>query len=503
MPAGSRSPDPYVVLGLTPGATEEEIKKAWRDLAKLFHPDRLAGMSADQRQVAEEQLKRINEAYETLCDGSGVPPNDAGGTASGSVPEPELSQSRLDFGALKPDESRQKVVTLRNRASGDASWNVSPDSGTWFRLDSHSDSPGGGVVLAFQVFNDSSLALGPGRHETEVLVFLDDVPVVLTLTFEAVRAGSRSRAAPEGRSGAVGAPPAATSERVLRFNRTERWVHWTQASTFLVLLFTGLAISLSWMEALIGHRALLREIHLAAAFFFVFGPAIIAIAGDTRSIRDDAREVDRWSPDDVRLGARHGRYNGGQKANAIFTVYSTLAFGVTGLILWQNRRYPFTLFVSEANTVHQWLAYLALLVFLGHLFLATLYPPTRRAFLGIITGTVDRSWATRHHPAWAPSVSEPPLLLSVLIRALTTVALGLVSAALLARIGFEALGANVTDPVIKGIYRFSGWPGTFQHAATGSQAFDLGAAIWLGLFAAALIATRHGESLLPRRALIL
>ena len=50
--------DPYRVLGVSPGATEDEIKKAYRALAKKYHPDVNNG-SAD----AEAKMKEVNEAY--------------------------------------------------------------------------------------------------------------------------------------------------------------------------------------------------------------------------------------------------------------------------------------------------------------------------------------------------------------------------------------------------------------------------------------------------------
>ena len=53
--------DPYQVLGISPGASEEEIKKAYRALAKKYHPDLHPGDKA-----AAEKMNEINEAYE-LC----------------------------------------------------------------------------------------------------------------------------------------------------------------------------------------------------------------------------------------------------------------------------------------------------------------------------------------------------------------------------------------------------------------------------------------------------
>src|SRR5436189_6363322 len=55
--------DYYDVLGLQKGATEEEIKKAYRKLAIKYHPDKNPGDKA-----AEEQFKELGEAYEALSD---------------------------------------------------------------------------------------------------------------------------------------------------------------------------------------------------------------------------------------------------------------------------------------------------------------------------------------------------------------------------------------------------------------------------------------------------
>jgi molecular chaperone DnaJ len=62
MPAERRR-DYYEVLGLSRGAADEEIKKAYRRLAVQFHPDRNPG---DKQ--AEEKFKEINEAYQVLSD---------------------------------------------------------------------------------------------------------------------------------------------------------------------------------------------------------------------------------------------------------------------------------------------------------------------------------------------------------------------------------------------------------------------------------------------------
>ncbi len=56
--------DYYEVLGIQKNATDEEIKKAYRKLAKQYHPD----ANPDNKEEAEAKFKEVNEAYETLSD---------------------------------------------------------------------------------------------------------------------------------------------------------------------------------------------------------------------------------------------------------------------------------------------------------------------------------------------------------------------------------------------------------------------------------------------------
>lgn len=56
--------NPYEILGVSRNATEEEVKKAYRELARKYHPDNYVG--SPLADLASEKMKEINEAYDTI-----------------------------------------------------------------------------------------------------------------------------------------------------------------------------------------------------------------------------------------------------------------------------------------------------------------------------------------------------------------------------------------------------------------------------------------------------
>jgi formate dehydrogenase subunit gamma len=191
---------------------------------------------------------------------------------------------------------------------------------------------------------------------------------------------------------------------VRRFSRTERLLHWANALGFFTLLGSGLILYLPSLAVLVGRRPLVKDVHFWSGIGWVVMLGVIALAGDRRGILRTAREIDRFDRDDARwlLGRRpapQGRFNAGQKLNAALTAAYTLLFFISGMLLWLGERDTRFRFASTV-VLHDGLMYLAVILLIGHLYLAVIHPATRHALRGITLGTVNEEWASRHHAKW-------------------------------------------------------------------------------------------------------
>jgi formate dehydrogenase subunit gamma len=199
--------------------------------------------------------------------------------------------------------------------------------------------------------------------------------------------------------------------RIRRFTRTERALHWVHAASFFALLATGLILYLPALSTLVSRRNLVKNVHIWVAVAWLVAIAVIVIAGNRRALRESWREIETIDRDDRRWlrgrRAPQGRFNAGQKLNAILTVAFALLFALSGFFLWLGERDHRFLFAGT-GTVHDTLTYLSVGLLVGHLYLALIHPSTRHALRGMTTGDVDVSWAAKHHAKWVRDLHGRP-----------------------------------------------------------------------------------------------
>jgi formate dehydrogenase subunit gamma len=213
-----------------------------------------------------------------------------------------------------------------------------------------------------------------------------------------------------GAPGSVAPMAAASSRRLQRFGRTERTLHWVHAAAFCVLLGSGLCMYLPSLAEVVGRRPLLKTIHLYTALGWAIAIVLILALGNRRALLATLHEVEYFDADDGLwlLGQRtpQGRLNAGQKLNTIVTAVFAILFAISGFFLWYGER-DTTFQNPDALLLHDWLTYVALILFVGHLYLTLILPKTRHSLSGMTRGWVREDWAIRHHPKWVDAIDEP------------------------------------------------------------------------------------------------
>jgi len=112
--------DPYSVLGVSSGASDAEVKKAYRELARKYHPDNYHDNPLSD--LAQEKMKEINEAYNSIMrmrdKGGSYRPDGRSTRASHSSAEGSRVRAAINSGDLRHAEELLGAFTARN-----AEWN--------------------------------------------------------------------------------------------------------------------------------------------------------------------------------------------------------------------------------------------------------------------------------------------------------------------------------------------------------------------------------------------
>lgn len=153
--------DPYKVLGVSPTATDEEIKTAYRDLARKYHPDKYR--DSDLSDLASEKMKEINEAYDEIkkmrASGSGSSSrtgssSTGGGSYRGGTYGEQFVTVRQLVNAGRINEARQILMSMPE----------SQRSAEWYFLMGYVSLGQRYTVDAMQFF-DTACGMDPDNQE--------------------------------------------------------------------------------------------------------------------------------------------------------------------------------------------------------------------------------------------------------------------------------------------------------------------------------------------------
>lgn len=118
--------DPYKVLGISPDASDEDVKKAYREMAKKYHPDNY--VDNPLADLAQEKMKEVNEAYDTITKArKGGGRGDSGYSSGGSAYQGAYQSAGSKYAEIRSainSGNLQYAQELLDRAPArDAEWN--------------------------------------------------------------------------------------------------------------------------------------------------------------------------------------------------------------------------------------------------------------------------------------------------------------------------------------------------------------------------------------------
>ncbi len=194
-----------------------------------------------------------------------------------------------------------------------------------------------------------------------------------------------------------------------RFDRVERWVHWSVGLLFGVCVLTAAVLYVGPLSVLVGNRRLAVLVHVWTGFAL---PVPLLVGAVSRAYRNDLRRLGRFTTADGRWlrskQARRdaegvGKFNAGQKLNTALSGGAIAVLLVTGTLMY----FPDLARLSwrtGSTFVHDWFALALGLLVIGHIRYAVGDPGSRQ---GMRTGSVTETWARTHHAAWADETVGP------------------------------------------------------------------------------------------------
>ena len=167
--------DPYKVLGVDPDASDEEIKRAYRRLAKKYHPDLNPG-----DKVAAQKMQEVNAAYEQIKDPDKFRQQQTSGGYGGGYYDPfggyrqQQSYGSAGQGDQYQQAAQQYIRFRRYREALNALQNSSEHNARWYYLSALANDGLGNQVTALEHIR-RAVSMEPDNQEyLQTLNFMEN-----------------------------------------------------------------------------------------------------------------------------------------------------------------------------------------------------------------------------------------------------------------------------------------------------------------------------------------
>jgi len=200
--------------------------------------------------------------------------------------------------------------------------------------------------------------------------------------------------------------------RIERFNVHSRVTHWGHTVTYLLCLFTGLALylnSVEWLAIPFGgfrgaglvHRVSAVLMTLVIVYFVLANfKVLIAWIKDILSFgMRDIMFVMKFPMEFLGFEVKippQTKFNGGEKGNSIVTPTCVLLLVASGYIMWFPAIFPVS-WVRLAYPIHDLAMIFSAVMVCMHAYLGSFHPGSGESFWGILNVTVREDWAEHNH----------------------------------------------------------------------------------------------------------
>ena len=215
----------------------------------------------------------------------------------------------------------------------------------------------------------------------------------------------------ENKKQKVKIPDEPVSNKILRFRKSERLLHWSLAVPFLVCLGTALVLFFYYNpDPTRPYKVAVGAIHRIAGIAFIALPilAILISKGDFKTHFYNIRQAWLWNLKDIKwlmlMGLatvnkkivlpEQGKFNAAEKINFMYLMTTYPLYIISGFYIWETDA------AFVAWNVHFIIALLSIPLILGHIFMATINAGSRVGLSGMFSGYVDGHWARHHYTSW-------------------------------------------------------------------------------------------------------